>query len=377
MKRVSSYLPILLALLTVAVPQGQTAPGNVPARREELSLNGDWEQGGRMPQYQGEKFDRKTYQHQVEVPKHWEGKRLFLEFRQVNYAAKVYVNHQLVGEHVGAWIPFSIDLTKRVKAGSTFILRVEVTSSTLPPSVDENGDPLWPIGTYHLDGSYAGIVDDVWLRAYGPVAIHDAFIQTSFREKTLAVDYTLVNHTDTPRTVSVRASAASGPGEPAARTLQTGPIALPPGETKVVTARTDWPDPGLWTPDQPRLYQLRSQVIEMDRVVDEETRRFGFREIWIADNQFLLNGHRINLIGDSIPRSWTDKARLTPENWPATVDLLMHDLNMRVIRWHQFPAADHLLETSDEKGLLIIDESALYDRPRAPTKRPNRRWLTT
>ena len=38
-------------------------------------------------------------------------------------------------------------------------------------------------------------------------------------------------------------------------------------------------------------------------------------------------------------------------------------MNVRILRWHQFPAADYLLDVADEKGLMIIAESALYARP--------------
>ena len=43
--------------------------------------------------------------------------------------------------------------------------------------VDANGHALWPIGYNLFNNSFSGIVDDVFLRAYGKVAILDAFIQ--------------------------------------------------------------------------------------------------------------------------------------------------------------------------------------------------------
>ncbi len=68
---------------------------------------------------------------------------------------------QEAGSHVGGWTPFSVDVGRRAKPGSTFELRVDVTGSTEPPYVDAEGKPLWPVGKYGLDDSFAGIVDDV------------------------------------------------------------------------------------------------------------------------------------------------------------------------------------------------------------------------
>ena len=337
--------------------------GTAPHLREEISLNGTWERGGTVPNYQGDKFDRRTYQRRVAVPADWAGKQIELEFRQVNYAARVYVDGRLVGSHVGGWVPFAVDITPHVKAGSEFALRVEVTSSTQPPYVDAQGKPLWPVGTYDHDGSFAGIVDDVWLRAYGPVAIHDAFIRTSHREEAIAIDYTLTNHDRTARTVRVLATAMPWRFANVAGGWQTEPITLQAGETRVITMRKPWREAVRWFPDQPYLYQLHSRVMDGDKVLDQEFCRFGFREIWIEGNQYMLNGIRVNLWGDSLPRSWTDKSRITPQAWPATVDMLKNQLNVRILRWHQFPAADYLLDAADEKGLMIIGESALYARP--------------
>lgn len=355
----SLWLAVPLALVLFCA-QCFCAP---PALRDQVSLNGAWAEGGQVPLYVGETFDAKTYRRDVLVPADWTGKRVFLVFQQVNYIADVLVDGKLVANHVGGFIPFSVDLTGLVSPGKSFSLEVRVKSSTQKPYVDDKGKALWPVGTYKLDGSYAGIVDDVWLRAYGPVAIHDAFIKTSLRNHSLCADYTLTNHDAVPRTVSVLGEVFLAGKKTVVKKLAAGPVTLQPGETRTLTASTPWTDPKLWMPDSPVLYHLVSCVREGKNVIDRETRRFGFREIWIAGNQFVLNGIRCNLWGDSIPRvTWI--ARPTePDRWPAHADMLLHDLNMRIIRWHMFPPPQYLLDVADEKGLLMIVESSLYARP--------------
>ena len=360
----------LLELLTfagVALPLGVLLLGAlafaaVPELRDQVSLNGDWPEGGTVPDYTGETFDERTYRRDVKVPASWAGKQVRLEFRQVNYVADVHVNGQHVLNHVGGWIPFSVDVTPYVKVGGSFSLEVVVKGSTDAQYVDSEGMAVWPVGTYRHDGSDSGIVDDVWLRAYGTVAIEDAFIKASFRDRTLTVDYTVTNHDTAERTVTVAGEVAPAGGGAAVKTL-TGPaVTLAPGQTRTVTAVATWTDPLLWMPDSPNLYHLSSKVLDGPTVVDQETRRFGFREIWISGNQFIINGVRVNLWGDSIVRDHRRKEHLTPSAWPKHVDMLMGELNMRIIRWHQHPAADFLLDVADEKGLFMLDESALYAR---------------
>ena len=351
-----------LALPLAVFFLGTQAFAAVPELRDQVSLNGEWLEGGTVPDYTGERFDERTYKRVVEVPDTWAGRRIRLEFRQVNYVADVYVNGRHVLNHVGGWIPFSADLTPYVEAGKSFSLEVRVKGSTDRQYVDWEGMAVWPVGTYRHDGSDSGIVDDVWLRAYGTVAIEDAFIKTSFRDRLITVDYTIANHEAVPRTVTVVGDASPAGGGPVAKTLTTPPTKLLPGQTKVVTAAASWPDAALWMPDSPHLYHLTSKVMDGATVVDQETRHFGFREVWISRNQFVINGIRINLWGDSIVRDRRRGDYLTPATWPKHVDMLMRDLNMRIIRWHQHPAADFLLDVADEKGLFMLDESALYAR---------------
>jgi hypothetical protein len=358
-----------------------------PALRDQVSLNGQWDEGGTVPNYFGETFKTKTYRRQVEVPPAWTGKQIHLEFRQVNFTADVSINGQHVLTHIGCFIPFSIDLTKLVQPGKSFALEVVVKGSTQEPYVDAQGGALWPASTYRLDNSYSGIVDDVWLRAYGPVSIDDAFIETSYRLKMLMITYTVTNHDPKSRTVRINGEVTEPGAAAVVKTLGADEITLAPSETKSVLAQVPWEDAKLWMPDSPTLYHLTSSVLEGDKSIDgkpspidKETRRFGFREIWIKGNQFVLNGIRANLWGDSIPRVTHYTTGTSPSEWPKQVDMMMNTLHVRIIRWHMVPAQDYLLDVSDEKGLLVEAESSMYGRPiyskdRAKLVENTKSWL--
>lgn len=51
------------------------------------------------------------YRHEVWVPSSWRGQRVFLRVCSVNYAAKVWVNGQLVAQHLGGHLPFVADIS--------------------------------------------------------------------------------------------------------------------------------------------------------------------------------------------------------------------------------------------------------------------------
>lgn len=358
-------------LILFCIDVSMAAP---PPLRDEVLLNGSWSftPSGRaatsitVPGYWNDSgfttTKRATYTKNVTVPSAWAGKIIKLDFEGVLQVADVYVNGQIVGSHVGGYIPFSFDITNKVTAGSAFTLRVDVKIDT-SPFLDANGYPLWPIG---FDGDLVrgGIIFDVWLRAYGEVHIVDSFIQTSYRNKTLKVDYTLKNSDSISHTVLVRGDTINGVS------FNSPSVTLAPGEQKALQVVVSWPNPSLWTPATPNLYTLNSKVMEGAAKVDEENKRFGFREIWIEGNQFILNGNRVNLWGDNDYLFAARRGPMTMANlsrkslmescagWSTIADTLLN-FNVRVVRFHGSPAPDFVLDIADEKGMIVIEESAM------------------
>ena len=108
------------------------------------------------------------YQREVRVPRGWHDERILLRFDAATHAARVYVDDRLVGEHVGGYTPFDVDLTDLVAAGGRFRLTVAVsgdlTNETVPPGKIEVGMDGRRRQTYFHDFyNYAGLARSVWL----------------------------------------------------------------------------------------------------------------------------------------------------------------------------------------------------------------------
>ncbi len=337
-------------------------PEPVVVAREQVSLNGTWPVGGTVPRYDSQNvtFATRTYERQVSVPATWTGKRIKLEFNAVNYDCDVYVNNTLVRSHTGAWVPFDVDVTSRVTPGQSFTLRLEVRGQLQPPTM-VNGEVVWWIGHNDLNGARSGIVDDVWMRAYGGVHIEDAFINPSFRQKTLTVTYTLVNRASGTWTGHLVGAAHLASDDTKAHSFATT-VQLAPGERRTVTLTTGWADAQLWWPDQPTLYFLKSALVAAaGQVTDQEVRRFGFREFWIEGTQFRLNGIRVNLRGDWACYTQYWGSISSPAVLRTNYDA-MRRTNANILRWHKHPAPRFAYEMADELGIMILAETAFYGR---------------
>jgi beta-galactosidase/beta-glucuronidase len=242
-----------------------------PALRDEFSLNGIWDftpSGGAqttiaVPEFwdaqPGFTCTQAVYQHQAIVPSSWTGKRIFLEFEGINHVATVSVNGTQLGQHIGGWVPFRYDITSLATAASTITVRVAVQAGTAPPTLGSDGKPLWPLGWNGKNMGW-GIIHPVWLRAYGTVAIDDAFIQPSFRQKTLVVDYIIANRDNISRTVNLSATVQDSAGTATLLTVPDQAVTLAAGTKDTVRISVPWANPVLWFPDQPTMLRLSSRL---------------------------------------------------------------------------------------------------------------------
>ncbi|MCX7027181.1 MAG: hypothetical protein NT061_06830 [Spirochaetes bacterium] len=348
-------------------PAGST----LPRRREEICLNGEWPLGGSIPRYlpSATDFDyscfpdiaSETCSRKVYVPASWDGKQICVEFNAVNFIAEIFVNDFKVDEHIGGWIPFSVDITNHVRAGAEFELELKILGRANKPYSDENGLPRWPVGDIKkkMDNRFTGIVDDVYLRAYGEIKLQSPRIVTSYRQENISVEYEAVNSTQRPRRVHLACEIFTRPEGAPLLSFSGDKVEIPAGSSATISASSTSRGLETWRPDRPTLYILQSKIVEDSDTIDSETRRFGFREIWIEGKHFLLNGIRLNLRGDFVEFGEDlPVEKFYPENWRRTVRDLKA-LNLNSFRPHKYPCPEFVLDIADEEGLIIITEAAV------------------
>jgi hypothetical protein len=369
---------VILLLCFIVFVQAEKLP-----QRTQISLNGIWDftPSGKdktlidVPDYWDSKpefkhTDRAVYEKFIDIPgtEEWKSKILKIDFEGVNFIADVYINDKLITSHVGGWIPFSVDITGFVKAGEKCQLKVDVSGGSHQPIVDARGYPQWPVGFVGQEGKW-GIMFDVWLRAYGDVNVSDAYIQTSFRQKKISTTIELNNSGQELKNVKVisRVVPAADPGKIELK-MQSKSTSIKGRETKTVLLESLWNSAKFWSPANPYLYYLITDVVDAKSgaLIDRRTDRFGFRELWTEGNRLMFNGHRITLLGANIVQhsEYYDNQRyyfMTPETWNQTIDRLF-ELNLRTVRFHMQPTPGFILDIADERGLLIIDEAAIYAR---------------
>ncbi|NLH48713.1 MAG: hypothetical protein GX444_08925 [Myxococcales bacterium] len=359
-------------------PEGYPARDvTVPCFWEALPSWPDWEQYA-CPEYlagtpdeflqitEGEGWEtrtihRGTYELSIDLPAPPPVTRL--RFEAIHHQATVFLNDTEIGTHTGPYWPVTFDASTAVRTGEN-ALRVELNDGQA--LLGDDGITRYPVGYYSLT-DITGLYRSVTLEQLPAIYLDDVFIIPSTRRDDLTIQYTLVNSTDHDTAVWVMSRAVSNSAavelETTARRLE-----IAAGQKAKVVVVADWDGAERWTPVNPALYTLRSLVMDATGApLDLREDRFGFREVWIEDGHFMLNGERLNLFGDNLddqasrPRYWGPRY-LSCETAPETFRRLKEDLNINLVRFHQAPPAECLFALADEMGLMVISESPIYAR---------------
>ena len=307
---------------------------------------------------------RATYSRTFDLPLSFQGQRIALRFDAVGEFCEVRVSGRSAGHRLVGPVPAEFDITGLVSVPSQgnrleVVVKDDTHFSVPKPSRDWRNRRHWiPHG---IGGNNRkGLFQSVTLRGRPAVHIANVRVQTSVREKRLTVAYELFN--SGRNTVDVRLGATARPNEggPPELTLPDVTAELPGQMTTTVTLAADWPDPKLWQPNHPHLYQLRCILSDREgKRLQRTDTRFGFREVWFEGIHFYLNGIRCNLRGES--PSYTRAAG--PLATRAAAEQMVRkclSANFNVLRFHAVPAPPHVYDVCDELGMLVVDESAIY-----------------
>ncbi len=92
-------------------------------------------------------------------------------------------------------------------------------------------------------------------------------------------------------------------------------------------------------------------------VVDEDTRKIGFRQAQFTDHGFELNGKVVKLRGLDRHQTFPFVGQAMPARvQQRDADILRKNLKCNIVRTSHYPQSRHFLDRCDEIGLLVLEE---------------------
>lgn len=279
------------------------------------------------------------YRRIFDVPEEWQTKNVLITFEGAAHEASVYVNGIEAMIHRCGYTAFTIDLNEYLKYGQTNVITVRLDSrETL------NQPPFGNVIDYM---TYGGLYREVYLEVKERNYIQNVAVSV---ENVLDVTKILrcqITLHDTPESYIIQQSLLDIDGH---EIIHFTPIHSD-------SASYGASDVELWTPENPKLYQLRT-ILSIDGIVmDQSLLKIGFRDAVFKDDGFYLNGKKYKLRGLNRHQSYPYVGYAMPERvQKRDVDLLINELGVNMVRTSHYPQSQHFLDACDEKGLLVFTE---------------------
>ncbi len=309
-----------------------------------------------------------TYRRRFRLPPEARGKRVFVDFEGAMTASTVSINGVSLGEYKGGFTPFSFELTPHLREDNVLVVRLDSTERADIPPFGYEIDYLTFGGIYrevslrvvpevYLDNVFARPVD---VLAGSPGLEVDCFV-AGLVGKGLALEVEL---RDGDRVVAaakqpLRQAAAADPDatlDPvtSAPVYATTETQRDPARHTVTLTKLSGIE--LWDLRKPKLYTVRVRLSGQGKVLDEDTRRIGFRDARFTPSGFSLNGKVVKLRGLDRHQTFPYVGQAMPARVQRRDALILKKYGSNIVRTSHYPQSRHFLDCCDEIGLLVLEE---------------------
>ena len=266
-----------------------------------------------------------------------------LYFEGSNITTKVYVNGKDVGEHIGGYIGFTLDITKFITEGSNEVLVRVDNSYNIEVIPSQKSDFI----------IYGGITRDVWLLSMSKNNIDNVKIttpQVSEKAASLNVVATVKNNVN-PSQFTYIAQVTN----PKGKLIATKKGNLSGEETSIDFNNIK--NPELWDINKPNLYTVSVSLLENGIEKDKIQDKVGFRWFEFKDNgPFYLNGKRVLVRGTHRHEEHAGVgAAMSNEQQRKDIESIK-EMGANFVRLAHYPQDPEVYKACDELGLLVWDE---------------------
>ncbi|HTA33848.1 MAG TPA: glycoside hydrolase family 2 TIM barrel-domain containing protein [Solirubrobacteraceae bacterium] len=263
-----------------------------------------------------------------------------LDFQSANYLATVWVDGRRLGSHRGSYLPFE-ERVKLAAGAHTVVVRTDWRNPA--QQAREGFHRTW--------FNWGGLDGEVEVRPLGESELSEPTVRTALTpdmpdaaQATVTVSVQVHNYGHN-RAITPTGSLAHG--------TQTLPVSFPVvtlghDQSTTDTATVTVPEPALWSPASPSLYQLTLEIGSESSY----SARVGLRQLTWHGGHVYLNGQQLSLHGASIQEDAQGHGdALRPSEQNKLVEELKA-IGANVVR-SQHPLDPALLERLDEAGILV------------------------
>ncbi len=246
------------------------------------------------------------YRKYFSIPANYKERHLYLYFEGAMQTASIWINGKYVTQHPGGYLPFTVQLDNYVNSGNKneIIVRLDNRDNkNVPP-----GKPLATLGFLYWSGIYRG----VWLMATNPVHITDPIDANTVAgggvfarcENISSKSADVLIKTQIRNTLSYKTSSLTlkqiliSPKKGVELPSDATELEINSNSSKDIDQKITVSSPYLWSPDEPNLYLLRTEVWGNGKLIDNFSQKIGIRKLsYTRAEGFRLNDKPLRIVG--------------------------------------------------------------------------------
>lgn len=306
------------------------------------------------PDNEGINWYRKHFQ----LPEAYKERKIFVEFEAADQVADVWINGAHLVTHVGAYLPFKIDITDYIKLGNhTNVIAVKVNNFA-----DKD------IPVYGNWISHGGLYRDVHLHITDRLHITDALYAKKTAGGGVFITYPLV--TKSLARINIKTHVLNEYQKAKNCKIKTHLVdadhrlVSTVEAQKTIKARNDHTfdqlleltDFHLWHPNHPYLYKIQTEIFDDEVLVDHYQTRIGIRRIQFShDGGLTINGERFIFMGTNRVQDYPYVAWAFTNSSQRRDALRLKEGGFQYVRSSHNPQDPSFLDACDEFGILVMD----------------------
>lgn len=302
-----------------------------------------------QPNYEGPGW----YRRKVQVRNPFERGRTLLLFEGAGQKCAVFVGSEKVGEHVGGYDEFIVDITDAANQVATARTRGEEVPlavlcdnsrdlETIPSSLND---------FYRFGGLYRNVTL-IYVPLISLKQVHVTAAMSHSASAQITVKARLRNPVALQDEVQLRIRVLDPNGSVVQTT--TGHFRAWDGEQEISTFKVD--NPELWSPAQPSLYRCEVQLASAHGTITK-SERFGCRYFeFVERGPFKLNGERLFIKGTQREEDHAGFGAAMPEGLIRQEMLLIKEMGANFVGLAHHQQSRAVLDQCDELGLLVLEQ---------------------
>ncbi|NQY37502.1 MAG: DUF4982 domain-containing protein [Alteromonadaceae bacterium] len=382
LKAFSTIASLVLLTTLLACSQPQVQSPNTTAVSSTVNINQGWQFTRSDPETNSKKWQSVNlphtakieplvvndqwqgiawYQKELVLDQKWKDQKIFVRFEGAMNHAEIWLNDQKIGEHLGGYLPFTLDLTDDLNFNGENLLKVKLSNIDNPTIGPK------PLATLDFN-TYGGLYRDVNLLIKNPLHITDeihankvasggvfvTFSQISTAASIVEVKTHIANQYSENKDFTVKQKLFFA--DQLITQTENKVTSLLAHSDKQFSQQLTVKNAQLWSPKTPNLYQLVSEIYLDDKLIEQKKTRIGIRQFeFNAQHQLLINGEVTFLRGVNRHQEYPHVGYATSHQADFRDAVKIKSAGFDYVRLSHYPHSKAFMDAADELGLVLLD----------------------